>query len=504
MAGYEADIMAGRHVAAAYDQAGRNIEGNLKQLGAAVTQHETQQENAQLMANSVTTFANLGDAWNKAQAAADPNDPNTKNLASDFMDKQVKPAVEAMGKDIGTVGGQDTYTKLSADITAKMFDKTNAGQAQLSGDAVVTALDRTKNVLGNAVYQDPSLYTGARDLANSSVDSLIAAHPDVPRAAIEQHRDKVQRSLAWSAVTGLAEKNPAAAKQVLQSGQFSAVFSQQDTERLSNYADKQSRAAFQAERQAKLQQKSDEKDAVDTAVNKLTSTAVQQDGSVTLPKDYFKSVAALEAQFPNQPPQTFRAAMDFGTKIIDDQEKGIKTVTDPHTFEDFRQRAALAPTDPNALTTEQVYQAAADGKLSTKDFSFYRGWVGEDNKNPQKSDQQKQLNQFFTGNKSFITKANPFMAIQDAQGDQRYMQFQQDKQQQYWAGIANGEKPYDLLSPSSKDYIGKDISRYQLSTSQTETGLGADTNTPPVPVKSAPPVRIKGESAADYLKRVGG
>jgi hypothetical protein len=122
--------------------------------------------------------------------------------------------------------------------------------------------------------------------------------------------------------------------------------------------------------------------------NIQNTTIDPQSGQLTIPKDYFANVLAWSNKWQNKPgagrnvAEKSRTAIQFGRSIMDELEKGKPAVDDAHTYEDFRSRVTLGQSDPNALTEDQVIQARANGMLSDRDYSFFKGAVTSLAKDP--------------------------------------------------------------------------------------------------------------------------
>ena len=68
-----------------------------------------------------------------------------------------------------------------------------------------------------------------------------------------------------------------------------------------------------------------------------------------------------------------------------------------------------------------------------------------------------------------------------------------------------GKKPEELLSPDSPDYLLKNLDQYVRSNREIVADLVRSNKKGPIKpiVESTPIPRLEGESAIDYMKRIG-
>lgn len=503
------DAFAGNALRQDLSGAGQAIGQGINKAGQEYVAHQVQAETSDLTAKYAQTFEQLTQSWNDTAKNADPNDPDTgKRWREDVM----QPALDQLSEGYHTDQAKEHAQRLGVQLQAHMFEKTIADQSTIAGNAAVSNVNTMVNSLSNAVAADPTAMRGAMPLLAQSVEMVISSYPNLSADQTSALRTKMldegKAQLAKSAALGMIDKNPDLFRQAAAGGQFDKYLDANTIKQLDTYADSQQRAAAAAQRAAETEQRRQQTEYVTSKANEIFANQIDPNsGQIHIQPDYFKQVARLSL-LPNAPAGLGRAMADFGTAKIKEEAAGIPAVTDPQTYHYFSDRMFLPAGDPHALTLAEVYTARAQGMLGDKDFTFFKQAVGDANKNPQKVEQNKELGRFFDGYKSTITKTNPFLKNYDAPGDQRFYQFQVDKRQQFEDGLKAGKSASDLLDPSSKDFIGKNVGQYTFDKKQGRDMMIGNIRSGQsgmiAPVNTEAPKRMPGESAADYLKRTGG
>ena len=490
--------------------AGQAIGQGINKVGQEYVAHQVQAETSDLTAKYAQTFEQLTQSWNEAAKNADPNDPDTgKRWREDVM----QPALEQLGEGFHTDQAKEHAQRLSSQLSAHMFEKTVADQSTIAGNASVSNVNTMINAYSNAVQADPTAMRGAMPLLQDSIETIISSHPNLSADQASALRTKLldggKAAIAKSAALGMIDKNPDLFRQAAKNGQFDQYLDASEIKTLDNYADSQQRAALAAQHAAEAEQRRQQTEAVTSYANQVFAKSVDPNtGQIHITPDFYKETAKLSLM-PSAPAGLGRAMYNFGLQKQKEEAAGMPAVTDPNTYHDFSQRMFLPAGDPNSITLADVYEARTEGKLSDKDFQFYKGAVNDAQKDPQKVEQYKRLDDFFKGYKSTITKTNPFLKSYDAPGDQRYYQFQVDKREQLVQGLEAGKSVNDMLDPTSKDFIGRDVGKYTYTKEQGRELMMENIQTGKsgivTPVGGAEaPKRMPGESPADYLKRTGG
>jgi hypothetical protein len=508
--GVEAWQMEGRRVGQFYHQIGDEVGGAVKEVGNIVETHDSMQEISKGSADAMTQMDQLTQSWNDTIKNSDPNDPH---IAEKWRDEVLEPTLEKFNQGFTTKQSQMWALDHANSMRQHFVEKTMADQSTLAGDAMVANIQTVGNRGSSMVMNDPTALPAVLGLADNSIHAMTTGNPNITadqasRANTELSLN-VKKQIVASAVIGAAQRNPDQATALLNSDSAANYLSGEEKKSLSGYINEQGRLSLEAQKsQAEMQRRSDIEDVNGVLAKVEASTIDPNTGDIKVGPDYFTNlgkVLAMPGARDTDTARTIQSMINWGHEQIKQGREPASS--DPHVYADFKTRAQLQQGDPRALTLGDVYQAAAEGKLNQHDFTMYKGWVNEAGKNPQRQAQQKILDQFEKGMRGYITSST--MMATNPQQDQRYMEFQQDAQQRFEAGVADGKKPLDLVSPSSSDYIFKDgVQKYQLDMNQSVQSMterASGTATPLPGVNAKPAVRWKpGMSLDDLDKQLGG
>jgi hypothetical protein len=488
-----ANMSGMRNAAAEGGAAGGFLQGaapGLGDLGQKISAYQEQNETSKLSANLAITQANLTNKWQDTIKNADPNDPE---VAKNFLENEVGPALDKVGEGLGTAGARDMYAKARAGLQANFMVKAHSDQSELAGVAAVQNYVTAKNQLTSATLSDPTSYETNMALGNLVIDGL----KNIPIDKRLELKTGLAKDQANAHIIGIANNDPAAAEKELNSGKFDKFMDAGDKTTVQAHITALANAQKEADRAAQVEQIRANKEASEKVANTIVASAVQDDGSLALQPDFFKSAVAY-SNMPNVDASSSRALIDFGRAVIEDQQRGRPAITDPVTYDDLTSRMFLPADDKDHLTLADVYQARAGRHLSDKDFSFIHGAVVSLARDPGKALQAKQFNDIAAGLKGYIDKSSPFLGQVNAITADKYMQFKRDAKPIFDREIAKGtplndiEKQIRAIVPTYA--IGKKEAIQAIKSFAT-TGL-----VPGVPVGNRV-VRQPGESAADFLKR---
>ncbi len=487
--------MSGMRNAAAEGEAaggfGMGVAEGLGVMGQKISQAQEQNETSKLSANLATTQANLTNKWNDTIKNADPNDPE---VAKNFLENEVAPALDKAGEGLGTAGARNMYAQARAQVQSHFMIKAHSDQAELAGVAAVQNYVTAKNQLTSSTLSDPTSFEANMSLGNLVIDGM----KDIPVDKRLELKTGLAKEQANAKIIGIANNNPAEAEKELNSGKYDKYMDSADKTTLANHIRSLADAQKAADNAARVEQTRQNKEAVNVLGNQITASTIRDDGSLAIPPDFFKQTVQM-SQMPDADVGQTRAMIDYGRAVTADQERGRPAITDPVTYDDLTNRMFLPAEDPNHLTLADVYRARADRHLSDKDFAFVHGAVVSLSKDPSKALQTKQFNDIATGLKGYIDKSSPFLGQVNAVTADRYMQFKRDAKPIFDREISKGtplneiEKQIRTLVPTYA--IGKKEALQALKTYAT-SGLAAGA---PVGNKV---VRQSGESAEDFLKRV--
>lgn len=493
--GAEATAQAGFHIGRYADKAGTEIGRSIGEAGTAVAggyeQYVVQPEISKLSATIGTVTDNLGADWQQTAKGADPNDPNTR---SRWIQNKLEPALDQLEENATTEQGR-LYARTERNRIEQHFrESTLADQSTMAGVAVKQNLNTFTNGLASNVARDPTSLDLALGTLHNTLPTLYNSSPTLTTAEAAKERAEAEGKLSTELVkTGMhamVDSNPAAARALIDSGKYGQYLSGGDIDELKNYATVVERRNVDMAKSQQEQVVKQQKEQVQSAlVNATTKFApVSSDGTVTIGPGYFKAVTDV-AKMPGASVAEIHSAYRFGQEQLKRNTSGEKAVTDPAIYQQFSQRLRLPEGSPGALTNQEVFDAAASGKLSDHDFSFFNRWVNTDVKNPTITANEKQLQQAFTGVKGFITKSTLMSA--HSYGDQRWADFQRDIREEFMNATANGVPARELLDPRSSQYLmtPEVIKRYQITNEQSiqelqTTAAGSLTPLAPLPKPS--------------------
>jgi hypothetical protein len=191
--------------------------------------------------------------------------------------------------------------------------------------------------------------------------------------------------------------------------------------------------------------------------------------------------------------------------------------SDPAIVNDLFRRIHLPDDDPNKLRDDNAINALFGKGLNEKDLNFLR-------KEFQRPYEEGEKGLYDVAEQALVKK-NPFMGIQDPDGEAQLLAFRQYAQKEIEAKKKAGESISPLLQQGNKDWLGNAIPRFQRSPQEIIKSMsrfsGASSTPTPVPETSplgvapltvpatqasptplAPPARKEGETPSDYLKRM--
>lgn len=485
-----------RNVATAEEAAGGFTAGIAEGLGAfgsKISAYQEQNETSKLSANLAITQANLTNKWNDTIKNADPNDPE---VAKNFLENEVGPALDKAGEGLGTAGARDMYARARAGMQANFIVKAHSDQAELAGVAAVQNYVTAKNQLTSSTLADPTSFEANMTLGNLVIDGM----KDIPIDKRLELKTGLAKEQANAKIIGIANNNPAEAEKELNSGKYDKFMDSADKTTLANHIRALADAQKAADNAARVEQTRQNKEEVNKVGNQITASTIRDDGSLAIPPDFFKQTVQM-SQMPDADVGQTRAMVDYGRAVTADQERGRPAITDPVTYDDLTNRMFLPQEDPNHATLTDVYRARADRHLSDKDFSFIHGAVTSLARDPAKALQTKQFNDMVTGLKGYIDKSSPLLGQVNAVTADRYAQFKRDMKPLFDREIAKGTPLADIdkqMRGALKPYAltGKEAISALKSFAIPSRGLS-----PGTPIGNTS-VRQAGESAEDFLKRV--
>jgi hypothetical protein len=466
---------------------------------------------------------NITKAWNETAKTADPNDPT---VATKFREEVAQPALDKFRESFITEGARQWADGETSRLNQHIYTKTAADMSSLAGIAAKQNYTTTVNRLSSTVRNDPSSLDFALKTVETSIDAVASSSPNLTATAAASLRKDLTLSakseVVKSFLMGVAEKNPAQAQKLVESGEYAEFISGSEAKTIIGYAKAQTRLNTSEERAARVMQKEEQKAAFNKAVNDLELSTIPEDGTgrPTLPADYWQRVKQI-GMMPGaaQDPGRIKTMVDNGDKIVARLTKPepIAAVSS-RTAMDLVERMRLPEGDPNRIdSTDDIYAAYGRGELKSSDFNFVQKEFRE-MRDPAGQTATRAKTEFLKSVKPLIDKSNPLMGKIDQSGAQQFYLFNQELNQRIDAQRKAGKPIYDLFNPAKPEYMGspaalmefqkplqqsiRDISTRLRAPSVNLTAPG--TTITGVEVTNAPVERRKpNESPADYLKRLG-
>lgn len=188
--------------------------------------------------------------------------------------------------------------------------------------------------------------------------------------------------------------------------------------------------------------------------------------------------------------------------------------TNPNVAMDLWSRIHLPDGDPKKLVDENDLNQYYGKGLDLETINQFRGEI-QGKKTTQGQIESDMKARVLKAAEDRLVKANPAFGIKDPVGQEQYLKFMGLFLNEYEAQKKKGKSPLELLIPGSPDYLGKYLDQFtrtprEMMQDQVKMLKGQDGGlaapapgaTPAAPAK-APDPRQPGESAADYLKRIG-
>lgn len=464
-----AEEFAARTIQSNYNSIGHDIDQGIRQAGGAFLEHRTREEISQGAGEIAVIADGQRQQWQQILRDADPND---HTVGTQFIQEHAEPAYEAWVNQATTEESRAWRQSQVATLRQHTYERTAADMATRSGEALEANMTTLATHVTNLVANDPTQLNLGLGLLHNSIEGIIQNDPNLTPAQAEHARGVLTATLsqqtANAAVVGMAQRDPAAARALLATGgAFSEYLDGADHARLGNYIDaEEERHATQARMAAAETRRQQVQDA-NTVERDLVASLYDPDhpGTMRIPADFgtrFQAYAAM----PGADGGTARALLSMSHTIVEDAARGVPAVTDPQIFNSLVGRMTIAPGQPNAVTSAEIYSAAAAGHLSIHDASLLTSWQNDNERpTPGVTQAREGIARTVDSFKSTITSSTMLSPHADAEGDQRYGQFQWEVYTRFNQLRADGQTPEQavarLTDPRSPDYIGHIVTRFQ-------------------------------------------
>lgn len=418
---------------------------------------------------------------------------NTEEFTQKFNE-----AMDKEGENVSTRAGRLYFAQASAQLKAHFLETAAVGQAELAGAKAKSNYMQSLQNGSSALINDPSSFELTNSMQKAGIENLVRSG-NLPAQAAEELKIHSQNELAKSAVRGWIQLDPIEAKNQLNSGKWDAYIGGDAKHQLIAEASQADRAREVEDMRLKRQQQEvleqQQKDTQNQFLQKIEKN----------------ELSAKEVLNSNLDPFGSGSKEQFIKLISENQRmRADKIKTNPDVFVATWDRIHLPDGDPNKLVDENdlnKLMGYGPGRgLTASDVNMLRGEM--QGKKTQDGQIEAELKKGVVDiARSTLTKSNPLTGIRDPVGDVQYQKWLSGFLQDYSKQRQEGKTSSQLLDPDSPEYLGKNIRQYVRSNKQVikdliKTGSpSGDVAPSPTPAQVEP--RKPGESAADYLKRLG-
>lgn len=448
-----ADVQArlARYQGGMASEAGQRIGGAIATVGRTaqnvldrVDQHDTMQDVSVGSAALAVAHDNMTTDWNKIASTADPND---HSIQQKFNEGQLEPFLQKWQEGFHTDAGQKWAMGQADEFRNQFYKKQSADMVSRSQDAAIGNYKTTQNALSNTTFNDPTSLDHAVSMLKGNVEGLIGSGSFTPEQAgklREQAATEGAKTLAVSAVQGMARRNPTQAMADLDSGKFDAYFSGEEKNTLTTFIGQQQKAAERDQREQRiLANQETEQASQRVGANFLSKLQVGPDGSITVPQGWTQDVVTAAGKQEMKLPEA-KSLLQFQSEL----RAASDAKNDPATVADLYGRIG-SPQNPT--TREQITQAMADKKVSPSTGMELGGKL-----DPNVTKQLSQISQDPLLKQEFdrvgaVLNGNALAgnaAVRDATAT-----FKTDALRTIQAGVQQGKPLDNYLNPSSPDYL---------------------------------------------------
>lgn len=474
--GAGAKAEAGRFAQRTAENIGNMFGSDIARAGNILEKHQQQADDAAYLkeittgaATEATLEDNLNARWEEIQKNTDP--ANWNAARQNFLDTEVTPAIDNYQSSFETDRGKLYAARQGASLTKQFYRTTAADSANGAGLSVVSNLNTVVNTSARSVYNHPDTLDDALTRLETAADAAVAGTATSGEDAAKVKNDihvKGGAELVKAAINGMIAKDPVG---------FLARYENGDFEKYAGYLGADGMAAAKNAAQAAIKSNDAAKKAADASQTKqdkenynsalidLQSEQYDENGNIHLKPDYFEKLKQLNTM-PGASPATARTMLAWGQKLLNN---AAATKNDPETFEDFSKRMFLPDDDPNKLTAQEVYEAAAAGQIvpGEKGLKMFLGALSLSKKGGASGAGPVETRLINSATKLYDPPSFSASGVFPSPGD-----FSRAKAYKEWflpalmAGLQSGKSVQDLTDPASPDYLPKQYDPTKAATDQ--------------------------------------
>lgn len=230
--GIDANVQAGRRITSIYsdiasdERQGGNaiadaVGSGIKAVGDAGVAYMDHQQISAGMPAAANLLLTLQQQANNITKNADPNNPS---VYGKFRDEQLEPALEKFQDSFTTENSQRWAMEQTDRIREHMQHSIISDMSTMAANAVQLNLNKTANIAGNTVAQDPSSLPTVLDMIKHSTAATVASSPNITAEDASKVNgevlQKMSEHIVKSAVQGAILKNPDAGLKMAQDPQY--------------------------------------------------------------------------------------------------------------------------------------------------------------------------------------------------------------------------------------------------------------------------------------------
>lgn len=421
------------------EQFGRQISGvedgimrTMDRVAAEKEARDKSEANVAVSQNHAEFTARWQERLKQPNPYSDPNetDPTKKFdefFVSDFL-AEMDEKTEKQAENFKTEGGKQYFREQSAQLRSQIAERAVQTQAVKVGEKAKLDFASALTNSSSALVSDPAGF----ELAQSRTQALIQNYIDTERLDSVQAQELLQqanKTLAVSALKGLARINPEHAKAELQSNQWDAYIDGPTKDSLFSEVKSEERAKAAEESRMKSLQKE---------ALREQQVQIQNDFLEKLQKNELSNRDVLDSRLEPAQKRVFMSAIN--RKV----EAPNSLKTNPAKFTQVFEAINAPDGTPEKITTdEQLNEAFQRGGISVENLTFLRKELHKGKTDEGKREQTIKSSATNMIKDTIMRSAGP----RDPQAPEMNYRAQQEYLKQYEAGIKAGKTPAELTDP---------------------------------------------------------